>query len=111
MSGHLVDSEGFTLDKDRSVHSPLLFLLANTLPNNLLDFRILDLVVASWLHSLEKVKKNQDKSIQVSSHVTILLLFDKGKGSKLEFSLNIGLFQPRVERVINLSFEELALEK
>lgn len=68
-------SEGFTLDKDRSVHSPLLFLLANTLPNNLFDFRILDLVVAGWLHSLDKVRKKQDKSIRVSSHVTILLFF------------------------------------
>lgn len=56
-----VDPVGFTSDKDGSIHSPLLFLLANTLPNNLLNFRILDLVVAGWLHSLEKVEKKLKK--------------------------------------------------
>lgn len=45
---------GLTLDSDGDSHSPLLFLLADTLPNNLLDFRIHDLVVAGWLHSLRK---------------------------------------------------------
>ena len=59
MGGHLVDPVDFITDKNGAIHSPLLFLLANTLPNNLLDFRIHDLVVAGWLHSLGKAKYKQ----------------------------------------------------
>ena len=50
---------GRTLDNDGDRHSPLLFLLADTLPNNLLDFRIHDLVVAGWLHSLRNEEYKQ----------------------------------------------------
>lgn len=59
MRGHLVGSVGWTLDSDGDIHSPLLFLLADTFPNNLLDFRIHDLVVTGWLHSLRKRKCKQ----------------------------------------------------
>lgn len=59
MRGHLVGPVGRTLDNDGDRHSPLLFLLADTLPNNLLDFRIHDLVVAGWLHSLRNGKYKQ----------------------------------------------------
>lgn len=91
-----MDSEGFPLDKERSIHSPLLFLLANTLPNNLLDFRILDLVVAGWLHSLEKVRnKNRTKASKLV-HMSLSCHFlKKEKEVSAEFSLNIGLFQPK----------------
>lgn len=51
---------GLILDDDGDSHSPLLFLLADTLPNNLLDFRIHDLVVAGRLHSLRKGKYKQN---------------------------------------------------
>lgn len=46
--------------KRRYSHSPLLFLLADALANNLLDFRIHNLVVAGRLHPLiteKEVKK------------------------------------------------------
>lgn len=56
MRGHLVGTVGRTLDNAGDSHSPLFFLLADTLPNNLLDFRIHDLVVAGWLYSLRKRK-------------------------------------------------------
>lgn len=48
------------VDDTEDIHSPLLFLLADTLPNNLLDFRIHDLVVAGWLYSLRKRKYKQN---------------------------------------------------
>lgn len=73
MGGHLVDPADFTPDKIGTIHSPLLFLLANTLPNNLLDFRIHDLVVAGWLHSLEKVKYKQKYTTKTSKQVLTLL--------------------------------------
>lgn len=60
MRGHLVGPVGLILDDDGDSHSPLLFLLADTLPNNLLDFRIHDLVVAGRLHSLRKGKYKQN---------------------------------------------------
>ena len=60
MRGHLAGPVGWTLDIDGDSHSPLLFLLADTFPNNLLDFRIHDLVVAGWLHSLRKRKHKQN---------------------------------------------------
>lgn len=53
-------SIGWTLDNDGDSHSPLLFLLADTLPNNLLNFRIHDLVVAGRLHPLRKGKNKQN---------------------------------------------------
>lgn len=40
-------------------HSPLLFLLADALANNLLDFRIHNLVKAGRLHSLRTEKRKQ----------------------------------------------------
>lgn len=43
---------GWTLDIAGHSHSPFLFLLADALSNDLLDFRIHDLVVAGWLYSL-----------------------------------------------------------
>lgn len=50
--GHLVGPVGWTLDIAGHSHSPFLFLLADALSNDLLDFRIHDLVVAGWLYSL-----------------------------------------------------------
>lgn len=50
----------WTLDNNVDIHSPLLFLLADTLSYYLLDFRIHDLVVAAWLHSLRKRKRKQN---------------------------------------------------
>lgn len=50
---------GWTPDNEGDSHSPLLFLLADTLSNDLLDFRIHDLVVAGWLYSLRKRKYKQ----------------------------------------------------
>lgn len=47
---------GYGLDS----HSPLLFLLADALANNLLDFRIHDLVVAGRLHPLRERKRPQN---------------------------------------------------
>lgn len=47
---------GYGLDS----HSPLLFLLADALANNLLDFRIHDLVVAGRLHPLRERKHQQN---------------------------------------------------
>lgn len=47
---------GLVVDNDEDSHSPLLFLLADALPDYLLDFRIHDLVVAGRLHSLRKGK-------------------------------------------------------
>lgn len=67
-----MDPVDFIPDKNGTTHSPLLFLLANTLPNNLLDFRIHDLVVAGWLHSLEKVKY-KEKYRKTSKQVLTLL--------------------------------------
>lgn len=90
-----MDSEGFTLDGDRSIHSPLLFLLANTLPNNLLDFRVLDLVVAGWLHSLDSEKKNRTKASKLVLMSLSCYFLIKEKEVSAEFSLNIGLFQPK----------------
>lgn len=43
-------------DNDEDSHSPLLFLLADALPDYLLDFWIHDLVVAGRLHSLRRGK-------------------------------------------------------
>lgn len=68
-----MDPVDFIADKNGTIHSPLLFLLANTLPNNLLDFRIHDLVVAGWLHSLEKVKYKQKHRTKTSKQVLTVL--------------------------------------
>lgn len=58
--GHLVGPVGWTLDIAGHSHSPFLFLLADALSNDLLDFRIHDLVVAGWLYSLSKGKYKQN---------------------------------------------------
>lgn len=59
-------------------HSPFFFLLADTLPNNLLDFRIHDFVVASWLHALRKGKYKQ-KADRVQLRDTMLMNVTKEK--------------------------------
>lgn len=78
MRGHLVGPIGWTLDNNGHSHSPLLFLLADTLPNNLLDFRIHDLVVAGWLHSLRKWKYKQNAEDKPWKD-TVLMKNNEGK--------------------------------
>lgn len=79
MRGHLVGPIGWTLDNDGHAHSPLLFLLADTLPNNLLDFRIHDLVVAGWLHSLRKRKFKQNTEDTPWKETALMKNNDKGR--------------------------------
>lgn len=62
-------SFGLILDNDENRHSPLLFLLADTLSNNFLDFRIHDLIVAGRLHSLKK-GEHLSKSLMTQFHKT-----------------------------------------
>ena len=51
-------------------HSPLCFLLADTFTNDLLDFRIHDLVVAGWLHSLRRWKYKQNAQSEDTEPMT-----------------------------------------
>lgn len=70
---------GWTLDNNVDVYSPLLFLLADTLPNNLLNFRIHDFVVTGWLHSLRKMKYKQNTEDIPRKDAVFIKYNDEGK--------------------------------
>lgn len=70
---------GWTMDSDGDIHSPLLFLLADTFSNNLLDFRIHDLVVTGWFHSLRKRKCKQSAKDMPQKDTVLMRNNDDGK--------------------------------
>lgn len=72
---------GYGLDS----HSPLLFLLADALANNLFDFRIPDLVVAGRLHPLSEQKpQNSEGGQRQKTHKR------KGRGKHTEVNSKCG---------------------
>lgn len=71
---------GRTLDNNGDL--PLLFLLADTLPNNLLNFRIHDFVVTGWLHSLRKMEYKQNTEDILRKDAVFIKYNDKGKKRK-----------------------------